>query len=127
MWSSTRPNDRTRHRVVILLALALAAVLAAAPLIAAGDDAQHLTVPLSDPGKPAHVDVGLVLGSIRVVAGSAGQVVIEAQQAPRTRTRTKTRTARTAARSPARPRTSPPRKERRSKAACARSPTPRST
>ena len=37
-------------------------------------------MPLSNPGKPASVDVGLVLGSIRVVAGNAGEVVIEAQR-----------------------------------------------
>jgi hypothetical protein len=78
MWSSTRFDYRTRHHAVILLTLA--AILAASPAIAAGDDAQRLTVPLSNTGKPAALDVGLVLGSIRVTPGSAGEVVIEAQR-----------------------------------------------
>ena len=38
MLSSTRFDDRTRRSVVILLALALVAILAAAPVMAAGDD-----------------------------------------------------------------------------------------
>ena len=81
MSSSTRFNDRTRRSVVVLLSLALVAMLAATPSMAAGDDdAQSLTVPLSAPSKPASVDVGLVLGSIRVVPGNAGEVVIEAQR-----------------------------------------------
>jgi hypothetical protein len=81
MSSSTRFNDRTRRSAVVLLTLALMALLGATPSMAAGDDdAQSLTVPLSTPSKPASVDVGLVLGSIRVVPGNAGQVVIEAQR-----------------------------------------------
>jgi hypothetical protein len=78
MWSSTRFHDRTRLGAVILLTFA--ASLAAFPALAAGDDAQRLTVPLSSPSKPASLDVGLVLGSIRVTPGSAGEVVIEAQR-----------------------------------------------
>jgi hypothetical protein len=78
MWSSTRQNHRTRLGAVILSMLA--ASLAASPAIAAGDDAQRLTVPLSNTSKPASLDVGLVLGSIRVVPGSAGEVVIEASR-----------------------------------------------
>lgn len=80
MCSTTRFDDRIRRSVAVLLALTLVAILAAAPMMAASDDAQSLTVPLSNPSKPAEVDVSLVLGSIRVVAGSAGQVVIEAQR-----------------------------------------------
>lgn len=78
MYGSTRFDDRTRRAVVLLLALV--AILVAAPAGAAGDDAPQLVVPLSNPGRPATVDVGLVLGSIRVVAGNAGEVVIEAQR-----------------------------------------------
>jgi hypothetical protein len=52
-----------------------ALALAAAPLLASPD---RLTVPLSDPARPAALDAGLVMGSITVVAGKAGEVVIEA-------------------------------------------------
>ncbi len=38
----------------------------------------RLVVPLSDPAKPATIEVSLVMGSIRVVAGKAGEVVIQA-------------------------------------------------
>jgi len=60
-------------RIVILLSA----------LLAFGGDAvraesQRLTVPLSDPNRPAELQVGLVMGSIYVVAGKAGEVVIEA-------------------------------------------------
>jgi hypothetical protein len=40
--------------------------------------AERLVVPLSDPAKPAHVEVGLVMGSIRVVGAKGGEVVIVA-------------------------------------------------
>jgi hypothetical protein len=76
MSSSTLFNHRSRTYAVILFTVA--AILAASPAIAAGDDAQRLTVPLSNASKPATLDVGLVLGSIRVSPGSAGEVVIEA-------------------------------------------------
>lgn len=51
-----------------------AAALAVAPALAA----ERLTVPLSDPAQPARLEVSLVMGSIEVVAGKAGEVVIEA-------------------------------------------------
>jgi hypothetical protein len=78
VMSSTRFDDRSRRGAVALLALAV--ILAAAPALAAGDDTQRLTVPLSNTSKAASLDVGLVLGSIRVTPGSAGEVVIEAQR-----------------------------------------------
>jgi hypothetical protein len=83
MSSSTRFDDWTRRQAAVFLArsaLAVAMIFAAAPALAAGDEPQRLTVPLSDAGKPASLDVGLVLGSIRVTPGSAGEVVIEAQR-----------------------------------------------
>ena len=58
---------------------ALVAALAAGPALAA-EEAHRLVVPLSNPSKPADLDVALVLGSIRVAAGKAGEVVIEAQR-----------------------------------------------
>jgi hypothetical protein len=38
----------------------------------------RLVVPLSDPAKPAALNAALVIGSIRVMAGQAGEVTIEA-------------------------------------------------
>jgi len=55
---------------------AIAWTLAAAPLAAAPE---RLVVPLSDAGQPARLEVSLVMGSVHVVAGKAGEVVIEAQ------------------------------------------------
>jgi hypothetical protein len=74
-----------RRRPAYAAAIACAAAatlcaLGALPAAAAGDEAQRLTVPLSNPAKPAELDVALVLGSIRVVTGKAGEVVIEAQR-----------------------------------------------
>ena len=46
----------------------------AAPLTGQAD---RLVVPLSDPGRPAALNAALVVGSIRVVAGKAGEVAIE--------------------------------------------------
>jgi hypothetical protein len=62
-----------------LQTLIAAAALAGAPLLAAPE---RLNVPLSDPAKPARLEVSLVMGSIEVVAGKAGVVVIDADAAP---------------------------------------------
>jgi hypothetical protein len=66
----------TNPMLFAAVALAAMAVLAGAPLAAAPD---RLTVPLSDPSKPAKIEVSLVMGSIRVTAGKAGEVVIGAE------------------------------------------------
>ena len=55
----------------LLLSGAVALGAAAAPAA----EPERLTIPLSDPSKPARVEVGLVMGSITVVAGKAGEVV----------------------------------------------------
>jgi hypothetical protein len=77
---STIPIDRpvARRLAATILLLLLTAVVTA-PAMAA-EETHQLTVPLSNAAKPASVDVGLVLGSIRVTAGSAGEVVIEASR-----------------------------------------------
>jgi hypothetical protein len=49
------------------------AALTATPVLAAPE---RLVVPLSDPGKPASIQASLLQGSIHVVAGKAGEVVI---------------------------------------------------
>lgn len=56
--------------------LIAATALAGAPLLAAPE---RLVVPLSDPARPARLEVSLVMGSIEVVAGAAGTVVITAE------------------------------------------------
>lgn len=43
--------------------------------------AERLVVPLSDPGKPAAIEVSLVTGSIHVVGTAAREVVIDARSA----------------------------------------------
>jgi len=58
------------------LQMMAAAALLAAPLLAAPET---LKVPLSDPGKPATVKAGLLSGSMHVVAGQPGEVVIVAK------------------------------------------------
>jgi hypothetical protein len=58
----------------IATAIAIASVLAAAPA-----RAERLTVPLADPGKPAELEVSLVMGSIKVTGTSTREVVIDAK------------------------------------------------
>lgn len=58
-----------RKLMLLTLTGALAAPLAAA-------EPERLEVPLSDPSGPAVVEVGLVMGSIEIVAGESGRVVI---------------------------------------------------
>ncbi len=57
-----------------LLAVAFAWTMNAAPAAA-----EHLVVPLSDPAKPAELEVSLVMGSIKVTGGTGREVVVEAQ------------------------------------------------
>lgn len=57
--------------------------LAAAAALAAEPVRERLVVPLSDPARPAHVEVTLVLGGITVVgSGATEAVVIEAEARP---------------------------------------------
>lgn len=65
-----------------LATLALTLIAASAAL-ASEPASRRLTVPLSDPGRPAHVEVSLVMGGIHVVGGgAANEVVIEAAARP---------------------------------------------
>ena len=75
MWSMKR-NALGSPAAALALALAAVTALAAPPV--AGEP-QRLVVPLSNTGKPASVDVALVMGSIKVTAGKAAEVVIEAE------------------------------------------------
>lgn len=59
--------------------VALVALAAAMPLAAE----ERLEVPLSDPSRPAKLEVGLIMGSIHVTAGEAGRVVVVADAASR--------------------------------------------
>jgi Toastrack DUF4097 len=65
------------------LALAVATALTTALTTANPARADKLTVPLSDAGKPARLEASLVMGSIHVVAGKPGEVVIDAQAGDR--------------------------------------------
>jgi len=57
--------------------IALVAAALAAPLGAqAPAESQRLVIPLTDPGRPAKLEAGLLQGSISVVPGEPGQVVV---------------------------------------------------
>ncbi len=57
---------------------ALVAVALVWSSFAAAARAERLVVPLSDPAKPAELEVSLVMGSIKVTGGTTKEVVIEA-------------------------------------------------
>jgi hypothetical protein len=57
---------------------ALAALALAAPAVSAEPFREKLVVPLSDPARPAHVEVSLVMGGVTVVGGPVKEVTIEA-------------------------------------------------
>ncbi len=61
-----------------LTGLALLALLTGSAALAAEPYRERLTVPLTDPGRPAHVEVGLVMGGITVVGAAVSEVTIEA-------------------------------------------------
>lgn len=54
----------------LLLSVALPAAAAAA------DPPDRLVLPLSDPARPARLEVGVMMGSVTVVPGKAGEVVV---------------------------------------------------
>ena len=60
---------------------ALAASILIAPLAAAAQEGQveRFNVPLTDPGRPVQLEVGLVSGGITVETGGGNQVVVEAR------------------------------------------------
>ncbi len=66
-------------RRVTLAALAAATLMI--PLAAAAQEGQveRFNVPLTDPGRPVQLEVGLVSGGITVEAGGGNQVVVEAR------------------------------------------------
>ena len=63
--------------IKLISGLSIAAVFSA-NLLAQGGTAEQLTVPLSDPGKPFWLNVGLVNGSLEVVTYDGKDVVIDA-------------------------------------------------
>lgn len=70
----------SNHRKAIA-ALAASAAWTALAWMSTGSaaNAERLVVPLSDPSKPAAVEVSLVSGSIRVTGGAGKEVVIDAR------------------------------------------------
>ena len=58
---------------------ALAASILTIPLAAAAQQSERFNVPLTDPGRPVRLEVGLVSGGITVEAGGGNQVVVEAR------------------------------------------------
>jgi hypothetical protein len=66
---------------VPVAALAGLLIVGSAPGAARAATPDRLVVPLSDPARPAAIEASLVMGSIRVVAGRPGEVVIHAAAA----------------------------------------------
>jgi Toastrack DUF4097 len=60
----------------LIIALTFGALIL--PARAGAEQAQHLTIPLSDPAQPAKIEVSLVMGSLTVVPGKAGEVLLTA-------------------------------------------------
>ncbi len=75
--------------LTIILVFTLAGVL---PVMAQTDMKEQLTVPISDPGKPGSLEVGLINGFIHVVGYSGKDVVIDATTASRQNNRNEERT-----------------------------------
>ncbi len=67
-----------KHNVFGIPGGALVAVALVWSSFAAVARAERLVVPLSDPAKPAELEVSLVMGSIKVTGGTTKEVVIEA-------------------------------------------------
>jgi len=71
---NTPSNFRRTTLGAALLAATLGWAMTAAPAAA-----ERVVVPLSDPTKPAELEVSLVMGSIKVTGGSGREVIVEAQ------------------------------------------------
>jgi hypothetical protein len=69
------------RRIVMLRPLATALLLGALALPAGAQPAgqpERLAIPLTDPARPATLEVSLIMGGVTLVAGQAGQVVVTA-------------------------------------------------
>lgn len=62
----------------IVTAIALLLLTGSAPVFAQDDVKEQLVVPLTDPGKPGSIDVGLINGFIHVVGYNGKDVIIDA-------------------------------------------------
>ncbi len=62
----------------LLNTIILLIMIGLVPAIAQNETKEQLTVPLTDPGKPGSLDVGLINGSIHVVGYTGKDVVIDA-------------------------------------------------
>ena len=62
----------------LLYALFFLILTGLTPLVAQNDTNQQITVPLTDPGKPGSLEVGLISGYIHVVTHTGKDVVIDA-------------------------------------------------
>ena len=61
----------------LLAALALSTTLAT-PALAQGNGSRRLVVPLTDPSQPVKLEVGLMMGSIRIEAHEGSEVIVTA-------------------------------------------------
>src|SRR4051812_15153736 len=74
-WNAMLPNTHTRNRAAATLLLSLIALCGAAP----AQNPDKVTVPLTDPARPALVKANLLTGSITVKAYDGKDVIVEAR------------------------------------------------
>jgi hypothetical protein len=71
--------NSTARKTLRTVATAATTALCSWMLVATAATAERLTVPLSDPAKPAELEVSLVMGSIQVTGTATREVVVEAR------------------------------------------------
>src|SRR5687768_12507849 len=74
------PTVRLQGALVMRMrrAIFILPLLLVLPAVAHGQDANRFVVPLSKPGQPVHLVVGLINGSISVEPHAGNEVVVEA-------------------------------------------------
>ncbi|RIV17258.1 hypothetical protein DYU11_32640 [Fibrisoma montanum] len=77
----------------IVTAIAFLLLTGTAPVLAQDDVKEQLVIPLSDPGKPGSIEIGLINGFIHVVGYTGKDVVIDAVSDGQRRERSTSRAA----------------------------------
>lgn len=84
-WIMQHVQRNMRAHSLSIIYYPLFIFLSVGPLLAQNDVKEQLTVPLSDPGKPGMLHVGLVNGSINVTGYNGKEIVIDVTAAQRDR------------------------------------------
>jgi nucleoside diphosphate kinase len=67
---------KTHSNKILFIAFVL--ITSSVPVWAQNETKEQLTIPLTDPGKPGSLEVGLVTGSIKITGYTGNQVVVDA-------------------------------------------------